>query len=324
MDARRFPADYILPLRWTDDGRVAELTRYLEMLSGWIDVIVVDGSPTENFARHAEAWNELATHIAPQPWPGGNGKVQGVMTGLRAAAHEYVVIADDDVRYEVATLARVIEALAGADVVRPQNYFTALPWHARWDTVRSLLNRSVNSDYPGTLGVRRGVVLAAGGYDGDVLFENLELIRTVKAAGGCELRADDLFVPRIPPSVSHFLGQRIRQAYDDFAQLPRLVAELALLPLLVWASLRPRRLVAVALLAVALAERGRRRDGGRAVWPWTSALWAPLWICERAVCVWLAVIARCSGGIRYGGGTLRQAATPQRALARRVRRPGTE
>jgi hypothetical protein len=38
---------------------------------------------------------------------------------------------------------------------------------------------------------------------------------------------------------------------------------------------RPRFLAAVALTGVALAERGRRRDGGTTVYPASSALWAP-------------------------------------------------
>lgn len=320
MPTPQFEADYVLPLRWTDDDRVAELTRYLEALSVWVNVIVVDGSPPEHFLRHASAWSALVTHVAPAPWPGGNGKVRGVMTGLQLASHERVVIADDDVRYDATTLGRLIVALGRADIVRPQNYFTDLPWHARWDTARTLINRSVSSDYPGTLGVRRSIVLAAGGYNGDVLFENLELIRTVTAAGGRELRVDDMFVPRSPPGVRHFLGQRIRQAYDDFAQPARLLVELALLPLGIAAIRRPRYLIIASLLAGALAECGRRRGGGEAVWPWTSALWAPLWLAERAVCVWLALIARFTGGIRYGDATLHRAATSRRALATRLRR----
>src|SRR5215217_4010099 len=112
------------------------------------------------------------------------GKVGGVLTGVRLASHECLVVADDDVRYDADSLARVVEGLRGADVVRPQNYFTPLPWHARWDTARMLLNRMTGGDWPGTLGVRRSVLRATNGYDGRVMFENLELVRTVLAAGG--------------------------------------------------------------------------------------------------------------------------------------------
>jgi hypothetical protein len=316
-------AEYVLPLRWSDDRDLDELTGYLRWLQTRVDITVVDGSPPTLFARHSVRWQGLVMHLRPEPWPGGNGKVGGVMTGVRAARHECVVIADDDVRYDDASLTRLVAGLGDADLVRPQNFFSSLPWHARLDTARSLVNRAFGSDYPGTFGLRRSLFLAAGGYDGDVLFENLELIRTITALGGVERRADDLFVARMPPSAAHFARQRIRQAYDDFAQPGRLVAELVLLPLLAWASTRPPRCAAVFLVATAvgtcgIAERGRRRAGGTAVFGATSALWAPLWVIERAVCVWLAVLARLAGGIRYRGVKIRRAATPQRVLNARA------
>lgn len=82
---------------------------------------------------------------------GCNGKVNGVLTGIRAATSEYVIIADDDER----ALSRVLALLDHADLVIPQNYFRPLPWHAAWDSARSLMNRALGTDYPGTLAVRR-------------------------------------------------------------------------------------------------------------------------------------------------------------------------
>src|SRR4029079_2928969 len=106
----------------------------------------------------------------------------------------------------------------------PQNYFDPLPWHARVDAARSLLNRVHSGDrelgsgdFPGTLGVRREAFVACGGYDGDVIFENLELMRTIEAAGGRVATPLDLYVRRLPPTTAHFISQRVRQAYDDFA-----------------------------------------------------------------------------------------------------------
>ncbi len=313
-------AEYVLPLRWSDDAWLDELAGYLRELSRWVPVLVVDGSDGPIFERHARVLPAEVRHVAPEPWPGGNGKVAGVMTGLRRSRTERVVIADDDVRYTEDVLKRVVELLDRADVVRPANYFDPRPWHARWDMSRSLLNRALGSDYPGTLAVRRSLVLAAGGYAGDVLFENLELLRTIRAAGGREHRADDVLVRRLPPSAPHFLGQRVRQAYDDLAQPPRLIAELSILPLVVLALLtrRPGTVAAGALGLVALAESGRRRAGGTRHFPATSALWLPLWLAERGVCVWLALGSRLRGGARYSGGRLRFAATPRRELRRRV------
>jgi hypothetical protein len=246
-----------------------------------------------------------------------------VLTGVLLARAERVVIADDDVRYDEDSLARVLRLLDSAEIVRPQNYFAGgpgetLPWHAREDTARSLLNRALGSDYPGTFAVRRSALFATGGYDGDVLFENLELLRTIRAVGGREVRADGVFVRRLPPTFSRFAGQRVRQAYDDFAQPARLAVELGFLPLLAWAARRPLRLLPVACAAVVLAEVGRRRSGGATVFPATAALWAPVWMLERSVAVWLALGWRLRGGVPYAGSRVLRAGTPTRELRRRL------
>lgn len=328
--------EYVLPLRCepgADPDRAVELAAYLERLSTWVDVTVVDGSPAPVWARHDSLFPEGVRHVVPRPWPGRNGKVAGVMTGVRLARHERVVLADDDVRWDRAGLARLHRLLDEADLVRPQNVFVPAPWHARWDTARSLLNRALGADHPGTYGLRRDALLDAGGYDGDVLFENLELGRTLVAAGGRELVVADLFVVRRPPSVEEFLHQRVRQAYDDLAEPARLVVEAALLPVvavLVRLAARPatRRtglggLAGLTAAAVLLAEGGRRRAGGLAVYAPTAALWAPLWLAERAVCVWLALLARVRGGVRYRGERLRLAAHSPRVLrARLAHAPG--
>jgi len=324
---------YLVPIRWPDGELRGELAPYLKTIaSHCAEVIVVDGSPPEVFAANAEAFAGLAMHVPPAPderWL--MGKVSGVRTGVRLASNERLVIADDDVRYDPAALRRTAQLLDEHDLVRPQNYFLELPWHARWDTARTLLNRAVGRDYPGTLAVRRSRMLAMGLYDGNVLFENLELIRTVRAHGGSTVAPLDLYVGRVPPSASHFWGQRTRQAYDDFAIPARMALWLSLLPLLALARCfsepvvdkraLPRRSVgAAAALTVALAERGRRRAGGAAVFPATSSLLAPLWVLERALCAWLAVLQRLRfGGVRYGDSVIPLAAHSERQLRRRLR-----
>ena len=307
-------AEYVLPLAWDDDTQLDDLIEYLGWLATRMPVTVVDGSPAERYRAHAARFPPAVRHLPPEPWSGPNGKVAGVMTGIRTARHDRVVLADDDVRYDEAALDGVVSALAHADLVRPQNVFEPMPWHARWDTGRTLVNRAFGSDYPGTLGVRAAMLLDAGGYDGAALFENLELIRTLRAAGGREVRLDALGVARRPPTVGHFVGQRIRQAYDDFAQPARLALELALLPAALLASRRPALLLALAASFVALAEFGRRRSGGTLLFPADAAPWAPLWGAERSVCVWLAVLQRLRGGPRYRGQRMRLAAHSARYL----------
>jgi hypothetical protein len=320
-------ASYVLPIRCGADGPPPDLTGYLGRLAAWLDVVVVDGSDPDVFAANARRWDRLPIrHVPPGPDVRcTNGKVAGVLTGVRLAAHDRVVIADDDVRYDDAALRRTVALLDGTELVRPQNYFAPRPWHAAWDTARSLLNRLAGGDYPRTLAVRRSLLLATGGYDGDVLFENLELIRTVRAAGGRIATPLDLFVARRPPSTDRFWSQRVRQAYDDFAQPPRLALALAVVPGLAGAMVRSRdagralrRVTTAASAVIVAAELGRRRGGGRTVFPFAASLLAPAWVVERGVCAWLALAVRLRhGGCPYAGRIIVRAANPQRRLRRR-------
>jgi Glycosyl transferase family 2 len=319
MQFDRLDLSYVVPVRWRDGAQREELAGYLARIAPLVaEVIVVDGSDPEVFVANAAAWGALVRHVPPgegEEWL--MGKVAGVRTGVELASCEHLVIADDDVRYEPETLRRTAELLDRYDLVCPQNYFSRLPWHARWDTARTLLNRSFGRDYPGTLAVRRSRMLAMGMYDGDVLFENLELMRTVRAHGGTVASPLDLYVARVPPSAAHFWGQRTRQAYDDFALPLRMVLWLGVLPLLLFGTRKSR--AALALAPVAAAELGRRRGGGARVFPATSSLLAPVWVFERGVCAWLALLQRVRfGGVRYGDSVIPVAAHSERQLRRRL------
>jgi hypothetical protein len=313
---------YLLPLRGSTGAHRSELTEYLRGLRAHCaQLIIVDGSPPNVFAANELAWGSWTLHIPPDPDTNCKmGKVAGVNTGLRHARHEHVVIADDDVRYDRAALAEIVKLLSHYDLVRPQNYFEPLPWHARWDTARTLLNRAVGADFPGTLAVRRTPLLAAGGYDGDVMFENLELIRTVEAQGGTTLAPLDLYVRRLPPSTRHFWGQRTRQAYDDFAIPTRMAVWISIVPGLA-ALLSSRRWVALGAAAAgasAMAECGRRRARGADMFPASASLLAPLWVLERGICSWLAVLRRMRfGGVRYGDEIIQTAAHSTNTLRSR-------
>lgn len=320
-----FPeATYILPLKWHSDSGLDDLAEYLGHVVKWVRVIVVDGSEPDLFENHAARFPSAVVHLRPVPKPGANGKVAGVLTGVHAARDELLVIADDDVRYERIQLEQVLDLLERADIVRPQNYLAPLPWHARLDTARSLVNRAFGADYPGTFALRRSVLMAAGGYDAHVLFENLELLRTIDAAGGREIRANDVFVRRLPPTFKHFSGQRVRQAYDDFAQPLRLAVELCYAPLIlagIYRAVRGRPGLAFAwpFAAWAIAEIGRRRDGGAQVFGGGAALWAPVWVLERAVSIWVAAGHRVAGGMPYAGTKLKVSAHSASTLRRRLR-----
>ena len=318
--------EYVLPLRWSGDVSrrdAGELTDYLRRLSRLVDVTVVDGSDAATFRRHHDLWSTDVRHLSPEPWPGRNGKVAGVVTGVRRARHERVVLADDDVRYDDASLRAVVAGLDDGELVRPQNVFTSWPWHARWDTGRSLLNRAVSHDHPGTFGVRRSCFVAMGGYDGDVLFENLELTRTVALLRRPGRRPARRLRRPHPPGRRPLLvpagapGVRRPRAAHTPARWSCLCCHWPL-----WGSCGgrdrcwparwlpcwwPRRDVD--------ARAARRPTRGR------PPVWALPWLGERSVCIWLALAQVPRGGAPYAGGRVRRAATPARRLRSGARQP---
>jgi hypothetical protein len=304
---------YILPIKWQTAGDIRELTDYLKSLSPYIELIIVDGSPETIFKVHKKAWEKIGKHIHPHPDLNClNGKVNGVLSGLREANHESVVIADDDVRYTLGQLEQMDRLLRHAQLVVPQNYFEVSSWHGNWDTARSLLNRAVFHDYPGTLGIQRGFIHALGGYDGNVLFENLELIRTVEAGEGKILYPDSLYIRRILPTVKHFWSQRIRQAYDDHAQPFRWLFFICLLPLTIILAQRSIGFIPLIIVAsIIIAEIGRRKSGGKNVFYPISSFFAPVWLMERGICSWLALGQKLyKGGCLYGNVIIPRAANP--------------
>lgn len=143
----------------------------------------------------------------------------------------------------------------------------------------------------------------------------------MRAYGGSVVAPAGFYVRRLPPTAAHFASQRIRQAYDELAQPVRLLAALLVLPGIAAAvaARRPGLLCASAAAVVGVAEAGRRKAGGRAVFPSATVWLAPLWLIERGVCSWLAVAQGVfCGGVRYAGGRLGRAAHSTRALRRQL------
>lgn len=158
-----------------------------------------------------------------------NGKVNGIHTGVALAAHEAIILADDDIRYTPVNVVRMIELLAEYESVRPQNYLSPLPSWARTEAARMLINRGwiAEGDYPGTLGVRRSAMSRVGHYDGDVLFDNEEIVRHFRLHKTSIAYARDFFLLKRPPNFRKWIEQRPRQAFEDSVMKMRtlLVAE---------------------------------------------------------------------------------------------------
>ena len=143
------------------------------------------------------------------------------------------------------------------------------------------------------------------------------MVRTAQAAGLRVSNRPDIIVARVVPLTRHFADQRLRQAYDSWAQPGRLVAELAILPLTAVLAVRRRRCLALlAGAVVAAAVTGRHRYSPLPT-PWDAPAWSLAWVAELAVLSWYAVGVRVRGGVRYHGRRVTRAAHRPRELATR-------
>lgn len=303
---------YLLTIRRVrfDEREAEKFGDYFRLIAAaGCEVLVVDGSPRDVFAAHEKTWSGTCRHAPVDPkYEYLNGKVNGIHTGVALATHERIILADDDIRYTPADVLRMIELLDAYEMVRPQNYLSPLPVWARTEAARMLINRAwiAEGDYPGTLGVRRGAMLRVGHYDGDVLFDNEEIVRHFRAHRASICYARDFFILKRPPGLRKWIEQRPRQAYEDFVMRAK-TAFFAALPLalaLAWLVAGWRWALAfvatVACGAVLVAARGLG-DGAARFFPARLCLYAPLWVAERAASTYWAFYWRVAhGGYPFG------------------------
>jgi hypothetical protein len=162
---------------------------------------------------------------------------------------------------------------------------------------RMLINRATlrAADYPGTCAFRRAALLACGPYDGDVLFDNEEIIRHF-AQHGCAIAfANDLFVRKRPPTLNKWIEQRPRQAYEDFGMRAKTTLFFGLPPLLLAAALLFGLrgifgfIILISLGAIFLAWRGWMRGRAAEFFPLHCCFFAPLWVLERTLSTYWAL-----------------------------------
>ena len=328
-----FSCTYLLPIRRVRANReeMADFARYFQMLArANCEVLVVDGSPPEVFAEHKEAWGDLCRHVPVDPqYTYLNGKVNGVHTGVNLAICERIVLADDDIRYTPDDIKRACALLDHHEMVRPQNYLCPLPWWARMESARMLINRGAlrTGDYPGTCAFRRSTFLRVGHYDGDVLFDNEEIVRHFVLQGAQVCFARDFFILKRPPTLHKWMEQRPRQAYEDFVMRLKTVLFMSLLPLILALSLFANWRAAVcfvlvvSLCAVLVAARGLWRDRAYKFFPAYSIFYAPLWMLERSLSVYWAIYWRMAhGGYPFGDRVLSKGTGRAWVAGRRMQR----
>jgi glycosyl transferase family 21 len=304
---------YLLPIRRLHfrQAEASNLAEYLELLAAaGCEVLVVDGSAPEVFNQHDAAWSGLCRHLTVDRRFGYlNDKVNGVHTGIEKASSDKIILGDDDIRYDRAAIGAMVDSLEHFEVVRPQNFLSPLPWWARMESARMLINRATLrlADYPGTCGFRRGTMLRVGHYDGDVLFDNEEIIRHFAQSGARIDYANNFFVLKRPPTFRKWLEQRPRQAYEDFGLRLKTGLFLSLLPL--GALLLAVKgwlggtifCIALAIGSVILAFMGRRKGQAAQYFPVSVCFFAPLWVFERALSSYWAVYYYITcGGYRFG------------------------
>jgi hypothetical protein len=315
LDVRGSPGNctYLLPIR-RDTFSAAEVKNFASYFQALeeagCEVLVVDGSPAAIFDAHHGVWSGTCRHQSVDArFTYLNGKVNGVRTGLEIASCDEIIMADDDIRYRAEQLALICQRLERFDVVRPQNFIMPLPWWARIESARMLINRATlrSGDYPGTCAFRRSAVLRAGEYDGDVLFDNEEMIRHFVCRGLSIDYEIDLLVEKTAPSFRKWIEQRPRQAYEDFALRGKTVFFASILPLAAFLTLLGKfqlliffgTMLAIGPIMIAAAGWGRGKAAG--AFPISTCWFAPLWIFERASNTYIAFWWRVfRGGYPFG------------------------
>ena len=304
---------YLLPLRRTRfcATEAQAWVEYFTMLGAeGCEVIVVDGSPPAVFSEHGSVFGETCRHVAVDRRFGYlNDKVNGIHTGFELAGSEKVIVADDDIRYSIENVRQVCALLDEYEVVRPQNFLRPLPWWALMETSRMLINRALlrAADYPGTCAFRRETFARAGHYDGNVLFDNEEMLRHFAAFGASIAYAQDLFIEKRAPTLRKWFEQRPRQAYEDFPLRAKSGFFFALLPIFILIALfgGGRAIFAafsfVTLASILLALWGRARGRATKHFPIRCAFFAPLWVSERTLSTyWAAWWRVMRGGYPFG------------------------
>ena len=320
---------YLMPIRRSrfDFVEAEGLRSYFQNVRTAVgEIIVIDGSPPAVFKRHHQVWSVISRHEPVDRRFGFiNDKVNGIQTGVRLAANDKIILGDDDVRYTRENIEQIVKLLDNFELGRPQNYFgfsrepdnpashadksvyatNVVTFTARTEAARMLINRATlrTGDYPGTCAFRRDMFLRASDYDGDVLFDNEELIRHFAGLGRRIAYANDLFIEKRPPTFRKWVEQRPRQAYEDFglraktllfAAIPiGLIAARLLFGIeaMLWC------LLGVFVVAFITAFLGWSRGEARKFFPLHICLFAPLWLIERSLSTYWAFYWY----IRWGG-----------------------
>jgi len=290
-----------------DGGReplsdLRDFASYLSTLSvAGCEVVVVDGSSQDLFEENGKSFRWVSRHVAARP---RQRNFQGSIDPIRAALDfgncDKVIVAGRNVRYDEDAVGRICALLDTHEVVEPQDYFAPLPWWSGIEAARMLVHRGVDPlpDHGVTFGMRKWPVRGLRSID--VAWSNgVDSVRRLAAQGAEVFSACDVFVRRLPTTLTEWLHERKQQADDDFAMPLKSAFFFAILPMaVVMALLEGSRVAggyagAIAVGSMVLALRGR--SGAASFFPLRVCLCAPIWVLERSLSVYWALFQKLRG-----------------------------
>lgn len=283
------------------------LADYLAFLgTNGCDVVVLDSSPREVFDENRRILRWVSRHIAI------SAPFDIVRMSADLARTEKIIIARDDVRYDVTDLQDVCTLLDLHEVVEPQDYLDPLPWWGGIEAGRMLVHRGIDPlpDHGATFGFRRNALRALRGFDATA---TPDPVRRLATFGAEVFSAFELFVKRRPPQLGEWLRDRPRAAGDDFSMPVKTAFFFTLIPmallLLAFGGVRVAAgfTGAVAFGSMVLALRGR--VGASAFFPLRAVFYAPLWLVERSLSVYWALVPRGAQKTAIDAAALSSAAT---------------
>ena len=296
-----------------------ELATYLSTVSvAGCEVVILDPSPRLQFECNGRVLRWVGRHTAVRPEHCAGGGVDIVRAASAVAACEKVIVAAEDVRYTAEAIGQLCDLLETHEVVEPQDYLDPLPWWGGIEAGRMLIHRGVEPqpDHGATFGFRRSALCALRALlplaSGDAQVRRL-------AAVGAEVHpASDVFVRRQPGTLSEWLAGRARLAGDDFDFPVKSAFFFSLMPMMVLLAVLGGVQVAsgyagaIAFASIGLALRGRA--GATTFFPLRACLFAPLWVVERSLSVYWALLRK----LRGSGEDASRIAVPDRASGSRV------
>jgi hypothetical protein len=279
-----------------------DFASYLSTLSvAGCEVVIVDGSSQATFDENDRIFRWVSQHVAARPRQRNfGGTIDPVRAALDFGGCDKVIVAGPNVRYDDDAVGRICALLDTHEVVEPQDYFAPLPWWSGIEAARMLVHRGVDPlpDHGVTFGMRKWSV--RGLRTIDVAWSNgVDTVRRLAAQGAEVFSACDVFVRRLPTTLTQWMRERPRQADDDFALPFKTAFFFTLLPAAVLLAILGDVRVAggyagaVACASMVLAIRGRM--GASSVFPLRACLLAPLWVLERSFSVYWALGRKLRG-----------------------------